>query len=128
MLRQKTFCGYPIDNSQLLFAFVHLAPTRDVEAGEMYSIGKGGYGLAEKPVKAGETAAFMIAGNIMVECADGVEFYDGESAAYDPKTHLLVKSGTPGALDFFTVEMYCPCDDSNHRPFAMVFFDQDIKK
>ena len=60
MSRQKTFCGYPIDNSQLLFAFVHLAPTRDVEAGEMYPIGKGGYGLAEKPVKTGETAAFMI--------------------------------------------------------------------
>ena len=90
MARQRTFCGYPLDTSQLLFAYVHLAPTRDVAEGEMYPLGKGGYGLAGKPVKAGETAAFMVSGNLVMECADGVQFCDGEVAAYDDKRRALM--------------------------------------
>ena len=128
MARQKTFCGYPLDTSQLLFAYVHLAPTRDVAEGEMYPLGKGGYGLAGKPVNAGETAAFMVSGNLVMECAQGVEFRDGEVAAYDDKRRVLVKRGTPGAFGSFAIDIFCPADDANSRPFATVFFDQDIKE
>ena len=127
MAKQETFCGYPLDCSQILFAYVHLAPPRDVKGGEMYPLGRGGYGLAEGDIKKGERGNFMVGGNLVFQCERGTTFDEGERAAYDPKTQLLVKDGTPGAFPFFEVQMFVP-SETGKRPSVFVFFDQPINE
>lgn len=67
--------------------------------------------------------AEFYARNPWMDVADGLTFEESERVNYDPKSGLVVKSGTPDSVPLGEVVLFVPATDGRGA-FAAIFTDE----